>query len=824
MSERISNVPIIPINSDMLTEYCIALTGSNAKSNTVGLFDYNNKITLNGQNYVLKNVESGNLVVNLSDVVAASLAAGYDYQSIDKAIGAARRYATTDYDSIKEKQGLYYRERVEDYDTFFEAYNTVLSTDNTKSSVAQAIDYSIAPSIAALADTFNEANPNLQARIIIGLDSAGTKYTYTLHYKGLDGKEYKHIIDPSLVRQDGTIEDATLNTWLRNEGLDTVLKNSANVIKNAQADRAAGDAVLKRIAEGGFKNANAFNDLTAEDRAAITAALPSTEDLTAWNQTKDSDVFSVIIKNLQRDNPKLLERIDYDTLKNISDTIVDEQQSITERSINDKRANLLKAIAQDPELYNKITQQTRADNAAGTIAGQRAANVQGLASEVDAKYDEQAAELYKSLFSGEGGNVAQQTYAGSYNSGVSTLDTIIQGKLDDAVAKENLRASQITEIEPMLQAIADATGIDVARWADAIAENQAEAGGKADSLVSKVQGDLTTAQSDNRANVSKVQDLLRDESSTATQAINSGMDFSDALQKYIDGIGKKVDSGYYKTVNAGDYKKAEQFANKQYSDLITSPEGQEFLKWILDSNTVDAFTKKQTLEEYIKSSELADFITLSGLTEKYKGLNEEATDQANQIFNQAQRAYIAAIAAGDAKTAEQLTRLATTAGTSKGNLYAATALANQFKQQAGSNTGRQLATDFLNQQSFNRANEAQYQYDAANTQLKYLGSGNQQSGGSTLYEAFNKNAQNKAQAINAYGKFGSSVMGSNQDMSSWSVKNNIDNWNRLNQVIKDYNAINAAGAAANTEAQGAIETLAAQAKAKIAGADQILNK
>jgi hypothetical protein len=95
-----------------------------------------------------------------------------------------------------------------------------------------------------------------------------------------------------------------------------------------------------------------------------------------------------------------------------------------------------------------------------------------------------------------------------------------------------------------------------------------------------------------------------------------------------------------------------------------------------------------------------------------------------------------------------------------------------------------------------------------------LGSGNQQSNGATLYEAYNKHGQSAADMFKAYGELGGAVMGSNQDMNSWATKNQIDNFNRLSQVASAYTAANAGGAATNTTAQGAIETLRAQALAK----------
>lgn len=735
--------------------------------------------------FVIKNTDANKLTYNLYDIVAGFKAMGRTDEEIAEGLNKVSQ--------ITPPEGKRW------------------TSDNVKTFNAQTTHTS-----EYLQAYLDRQYPNSGAKLHITLDPSGDKYNTRIEHMGADGDV---IYTPIEIDLNKRYTDYELNNVLGpSTNLGSDIKNNSvltsNLLINTQADYDTAQAVIDRLKAGGLKTATTNNDLTPEVIDALTAAAPSTDNLDAWNQTKDSTVFQNLITNIQRYNPELLKRIDYDTLKGISDEITNTRLGVTERNIKNKQANALNNINRDTELYEAVTKQLRADSAAGTIAGQRAANAQGISSEADTTYDKQASDLYASLFGGEGGNIAQQTYAGKYKDDVTTLDTIIQGKLNDAVTNENLKASQISKMDTMLQALADATGIDVARWADAISEAQAEKGGKATSLVDKVKGDLTTAQSSDRANLDKAAGLLGEEASYYNQSSDGSSSIANAAKPLQDEIAKPVASSGYTVASPGDYQKAEQFANQQYSDLITSPEGQEFLKWILNSDTIDAFTKQQTIGDFMKAYELDD-LTLDGLTSYYEGYNKEATTQANKVFNQAQRAYIAAITAGDAKTAEQLIKLASSANTSKGNLYAASALANQFKQQTGAlNSGRQLATDFLNQQDFNRGNKSQAQYDAATAQLKYLGDGNQQSSGATLYEAYNKAAQNNAQATGAYGKFGSNIMGRNQDMSSWAVKNNIDNWNRLVDVASAYTNANAQGAAHNTDMQGEIETLRAQALAK----------
>ena len=687
------------------------------------------------------------------------------------------------------------------------------------------------PAAAQIQEYIDAYYKDSGAHVETRLNKNGKGYTYYVVYTDPTLDAPKYIPLDKINKSNETLPPADLSGMFDDKtelgsalkGLNTYQQQQDTLTNNnAQADYNLGQSVIDALKGDGFKNANAYKDLSDADRAAIKAALPSTADLTAWNQTKNVGVFDTLINNLKDNNPEVLERMDLDTLKGLADTVSAEQQSITERNISNQQAQLLQQIQKDPELYTAIIKQLRSDSAAGTIAGQRAANVQQLASEADANYDAQAAELYKSLFGGDGGNVAQSTYAEQLGNKTAALNTTIQGKLDDLVSKENQDAEKVQELNTILEALSAATGVDVARWADAISENQAVAGKNATSLIDKVQGDLTTAQADNRANIEKVQKLFTEGSAYGNEGSDGSVDVSDAVSDLMSALKTKVASSGYKTVNAGTYEKSDKVDNTQYKALIESDPA--FINWILSDDTIDALTKKQSIKDYIDAYDL-DLLTLEGLTKEYDKYNTEATKQANNVFNKAQRAYIAAITAGDAKTAEQLTRLATSASGAKGNLYAVSALSNQYKQQTGaSNTGRQLATDFLNQQAFNNANKTQAQVNAANAQLKYLGSGNQQSGGATLYEAYNKHGQNKANAFGAYGKFGNSIMGSTQDINSWAVKNNIDNWNRLNQVASAYTATNAGGAAANNEAQGAIETLRAQPEAKTTPASKLLNK
>ena len=793
------NSNIIHMPAPAVNKFFMQLDGAYPSQSLLIDLDNNQTVELKGVKYTFKNTKLGVHIYNLYDVVAIALAAGYSYKDIDAALNSAA------YNSIITNK--------KEHKAFQDAYIKLQNATPKGQPLSLSINLQTTPAVKQLTSVIRKRYPNANTIVEARLKTNGKGYDYVVRCIGPDGTFYEYPVSADLINEDGSINEAVANTWALSLNLDHLTDpNTKNTVNQNDADLAA--AFLERLDAGGVTYANTGADLSAADRAAITAALPDTGDLTAWNKTKGISVFDRLVQNLQQTNPELLERMDLPRLKGAADALSDAQQSITERNISNQQAQLLQQIQKDPALYEAVTKQRRVDNAAGTVAGQRAANVQQATAEADKSYNAQSDEVYQSLFGGENGNVAQATYADHLGNKTAALDTVIQGKLDDAMVKEGANATAVQELGTMLEAIAAATGVDVSRYANEIAERQAAAGGKATGLSDKVLGDLETAIASGTADTNYLTNLFAEGSAYN----NTGLDMSAALDVIKKAFNNAVPKSGYKVVTPGEYKKAEQFDNAQYDAIIKALEDPELSNYLFGNDSIDALTKMQSIEGFMGTHELG-MLNLEGeggLIDTYGQYNTESTQQANKVFNQAQRAYIAAITAGDAKTADQLARLANTTGTAKGNLYAASALANQFKQQSGlSNTGRQMATDFLNQQSFNEANKNQAIINAANAQLKYLGDGTQRSGGATLYDAYLQHGRNTANAFDAYGKLGTSLMNLNQDMSGLSVQNNIDNWNRLVDLASKYTGANAAGAAANNKTRGSIETLRAQAEAKL---------
>lgn len=806
LSERTAGTQVINIANThadrAVARFIQELTGRTTGTNDAGWLTGDLSFKINNERYTFQNSLRGEMVYNLNDIVDAFLYAGYTPEQIDKAM----------LNSGVEKGIL-----PQDRDAFSKAINS--------GSISKYLSQYTNPEIGKIADRLNEQNPDLNAYVKTTLNPDGKTYTYTLIYTD-NGKEYEHTVDPDEIGIDkqGKIPEEKFNTWLRNENLESYFTAGANIEANNDAASEFVAEFNKKLKENPNLGTSARSDynLTDEDIASITANLPDTNNLKAWNLGKDANIYNTLINNLQKNNPQLLERMSLTERQGLADIVSGAQQSVTERNIDTRQATALNNIVRDPGLYEAVTKQFRADNAAGTIAGQRAANAQAIAGEAETAYDKQASDLYASLFGGDKGNVAQQTYEDVFGGKTSALNSSVQGAIDDAIEAQRQGAISLQEYNTILQGLATAAGVDASTFANAVSERQAVASDKAKDLSTELQGDIKSAMAADDADLSYVQGLVNDATKHLNLASDGSADVTNPLTALIEAVAKSPQKYNYTKVSAGDYENAKQFNNQHYQDIVNS----DFVKNLLADETIDSLTKAKTIEEFtndIAKNIGIDALSAEGLKGLYEGYNRDATQQSNKIFNQAQRAYIAAITAGDAKTAEQLIKMANNANASKGNLYAASALANQFKQQTGAlNSGRQLATDFLNQRDTNTANVGKATQAAGDAWDSFLGNGTDGYDKSTIYGAFNKHLENAAYGKDMYGKFANSVMDTTQKLNDTSVINNIDNWNRLSQMSSEYTSANAATAANKTLNQSTKDnlTVAAESLDRVANPDK----
>ena len=728
--------------------------------------------------YIVKNTDPNKLTYNIYDIIAGLKSVGRTDSQIAEAFDKAS------VNGLKWDEAL-----IKDYNK------------NTTASTKQIQEY------------LDIQYPNSNVIVQTTLDPTGDKYNISISF--VDPTTNTPVNIPLENVGVDRLEDSDLQKLIsENIGnkANNLVINSSNIAANNKATSEFVDKFQAQLNTNVGTSANSNHTLTDADKAAITAALPSTDNLKAWETSNSADIYNTVIKNLQKDNPQLLERMTLTERQGLANAITGAQQNIINRNINTQMGTVLNNINNDPELYKAITNQLRTDNAAGTIAGQRAANAQAIAAESDATYDKQAADLYKSLFGGEQ-NKAQQSYSNEFTANTTALNDTIQGAIDDAIVAQRQGAITLQEYNTILTGLAAAADVDASVFANAVAERQAAAGGKATDLSAALQSNVKSDIAADDSNLDYLQGLYSDETKWLNNASDGSADVTDPTKALIEKLLNSPKKYNYTTVNTGDYENAEQFNNKHYTDLVNS----EFIQTLLSDTTIDNLTKAKTLADFTNNIGTAagiDDLSKEGLISLYDDYNQKATQESNKVFNAAQRAYIAAITAGDTKTAEQLTKLASNASTSKGNLYAASALANQFKQQFNStNNSRQLATDFLNQRDTNTANAANATTQAGTVWDSFLGNGSNNYNQGTIYDAYNLHAGNAATAKDIYGKFGNSIMGTTQKLNDSSVTNSIQNFNRLKELGKEYTIANATVAANKTANQSTKDNLKASAEA-----------
>ena len=725
-SERTPGIQCVEIPQYLIEELISELPGNASGVNSTGLFNSNNKMTINGTTVLIKNIVSRRPIYNLFDVIAICKTANYTDAQINTALESVVTSLKNDIDSSPNHQiDLSSKE-------FYKGYVSLKnSADDANMSVAAYINTYTLPGLGDLVKEINTKYSNANAHIDTTLDEDGVTYTYTLKYTNpIDRKEYATVINPDEVgiQNDGSIDEANKNAFIA--PISEVFEKHQMLDENTNANIEAAlksDAALTAL--GNFANAPTNKDISQEELDFIRNSAPTTDNLKAYNKLREYNIYDSILKDFKFDNDGSgrFKAASREAIRGLADIIDAEKQGVTLRNINNEQAKLLDQIRKDPELYQAITQQLRSDSVAGTIAGQRAANVGAVAKETDATYDEAAANLYSSLFSGDGGSIANATRESVAGNKASALETFITGKLGEAAADVAAGEKSSKDLQTLINGASNALDIDYITQKDAatVAETMIK-GYVADQIrdatdEARAKGEsmeLAIKQIAERYGLTT--DMLKD-------ATNNNMTIDSVIGVLTESIaGNLLSYDYtrapsYNTSKTPEYKFSEKDPNFEYESFL-DPEKNPLWSILADPST---FTETMSEKDFANKYGL-DFIDAAGMQAEYEAIAKEANKESNQVFNKAQRAYIAAITAGDAKTAEQLTRLATSVGGTKGNLYAASALANQFKQQDNASvTGRQLATDFQNQQSANLEAISRYGMEGYNKSNQfYAGTGN----------------------------------------------------------------------------------------------------
>ena len=805
------------VGSDDLTVYSQENNPTAWRTNS----DYNNyNPVINGTTYTIKNTSAGDPNYNVYDLIATAKAAGIPNAKIADALKASK---------VKVPEG---------YDKWDN--NTVKSLNvSTTAGTAQIQEYldKYYPNAGAYVSVIMNTNGNgYKTRVVYTHPTTGAKVYTDIDGIGSDALSEKKLSD--LIGPTTNLGNA-LTTADTHYG-----QQSANTEENAKGQIAAGKGVLEAL---GYKlnedgSATLVNSgigtsvktnhtLTPEQVKSLETALPSTTDLKAWNKGNELDIYNTIYNNLNQnsEDPKALganTKAALDAIQGLSDIIAGNQVDTTQRSINNQQQQLLQQIRNDPALYEAITKQLRADNAAGTIAGQRAANAQQLAGQSDASYDETASKLYSQLFTGETA-VADATRNNLFKERAGSLSTVQQGALNDLEAAARKQTSAESDA---LQRFADtystALDVDTSKYNNAIELQQSITSGNASTIVSDIEKTVKQQIAANDGLLKNISDKLNISKDYLQSALNGQADVTPALQAILGRLTAQVATSGATVVNPQLVDEAVQFANKHYDDFVAS----DAFKYYLSDEGMNALTTTKDINALLEEYGLTDVLTQEGIKSLYEGYAKEANTQSDKVFNAAQRAYIAAVTAGDTKTTEQLTKLAASAGVSKRNLYTASALANQFKQQFGlNNTGRQLATDFQNQQAANNSMLATAGKNAFENFTAIKGDGSDEYGKGTLSAIEGLIASAKQANKNIYSNIANQHMAATQGtngklgLNTSNVNSVIADNNRKTEVGAAISGLNTTAATNNITNQYVKDTTATDALAQIAQGNSTLN-
>lgn len=621
-----------------------------------------------GADYQIKNTKGTKETYNLYDIIAAGVSAGQDYQTIADALNDA---------GIKNN-GVY-------------KWNPeTIQARNTDTSVqSQKIKTYLRDNGFANTDIVTKLNPN------------GKGYTYSIRYTDDHGQtQYADIAAPSKDNySDEELSAIFANTQPAGQAARYVNGDataSATGVTAAQQQtnltdikNAASNFITQYQNSNVGSTANANRTITPEQYAKLKVALPNYSDQQLNKMITESPWITELLPALTgefSDEMKGASLAEFLGDANNKNTIVSD---VADTKIAAEQLKRLSNIAHDTGLLTALRDARNADATAGTIAGARAANAQQVAAEVNAKYGEEAAALLEAL-----ATLPEEERNSIYSNLTEGLSGYIDQQVGEARAQAGVRNTNIADIASGLNVLRAAQDAQLAQAGRDVNE---EISRSSDYLTETIQRLASETDAAIAADDAALSTMLKNAKGTMDAA--SYTQLVADVQKILDlkaesgknfGTGAAVNPNY---INVDEDKIDETLLRT----VLNSPATQH----LLSDNTFDYATNNKTREDLMREFGVGFLTSLEGtdstpgVYDVYDGFAESANKAADRTFNQAQRAYLASIAAGDAKTAEQLTKLAQTAGASKRNLHGAAAFAGMFNQQRNNaNVGNTIASNY----------------------------------------------------------------------------------------------------------------------------------
>jgi hypothetical protein len=651
-----------------------------------------------------------------------------------------------------------------------------------------------------------ERYPAAEPYVSVLMDSNGEKYIVRVVYKDANGNLVYTRVDEPKAGRNGHYKESELQniignlnatddgTTLTELSQQTVNKANANTqLNNNTAAMTAIDKLLNGSLANAGGGAKTNYTLTDAEKQSMTAKAPDLSTQQVGNAVNNSSWIDNIVAGLKGDGVDSLTGLDLAKHKGNADTIKEAVSNLLDVNINKARNTATDTINNQNAraLIESLSKQQQADLLKNISAGKRIGNLGDLIEQGNIANKEAAQSLYDSLFGGDN-NVADTQRAQSYAADKDALSTYTEQQLQKIFTDQNLFGNDVTNLTSaaaLLQSMIDAEMMRANREAE---DARTEAEVNKNNIVADKEAAATESRGQDIANAN----LATKNANTLTQLLdnsNEGVDLATAIQNFVDnggGSGATADRGTRVTHNYDEQK---------YIDETT-------YQRLLDSGILD-FLSPEAYKKYTESKTaqaLADEYGVGYLGNEqdtvagFEDIATKANEASDRKFNAAQRAYIAAIAAGDASTAEQLARLANNANTTTRGLYNAERLLQQFNQQYDNkNVGNTLNQDWLAQQAKNKQQLGQAFSDATQSWNKWTGPSNEY--GNSLQNSLILRDQAVAGANDAYSKIASAGMGSQSNYNNLLSQNNNFSNNLISQAAANITGINATNAGSNTQ-------------------------
>jgi DNA-binding phage protein len=629
------------------------------------------------------------------------------------------------------------------------------------------------------------ANPN----VITVLNDDGKTYSYAIEYIDANNIRQKVML-PDITKD---ITDAELSKILESNDIAPYVKAPGGVVTGTgvTAQQAADYNVLADkwssfADQMGIPTAKSDYNITPEQYAELKVKFPDYSDQEILNAIAQSGWTADLLNgpNFKSDT------MEYRSLA--------EREGIAQEAVNiaqDKANTLTQSAAQtalnniirDSSLLQSLEAQRAKDAAAGTIAGAQAANAALLTDEAKANYLEQANEILKAT---EG--LSDQMREQVLKEYATQLDNYTSAQLNEAALQEQFRANDLAELAVSADLIRSGVDYDISRAQRDVNEEISRVTDKANSIATGVSAEAGAQRAAADADLASI--LAKSESLRNLEPYAGSVDNMANVVNPTVGYGTNYGTG---TIVKPEYIDVKE--NQIDETLLQGLKDSGLVDTVLSQSTYDYATKKPTRSDIITQYDLDYLNSYKDTEDKFKGYAQEANRVANRTFNQTQQAYLAAIAAGDIKTAKVLTDLAQSAGVGKQNVYNTSALTSALnRQQQNANVGNTMQTNYLNQIANNAAALNQAKTDADVFHNKYNTFDVNNPNANTIGNVVTQAGVNAAEGSRIYAGIYNTGMGGQSAWNDLVSKGNTTTNEERNKLANDLTGINSFNAQNNT--------------------------